>query len=450
MSKRLKIIFSAFAFLWVFVPTGLGQTSYSWPGEVVEFLALESGYGIRWEPSEREASQFVEGLDRPLEDHFFNIAPFAASDSEEVHSETLAWLILAELEWAEQLKQQASPRALVFAYLMAKQVQFATSQLKDEGQLLYVQRWQEDASIETSFRVEDQVLMLWALSAYSANIDYLIQADNQSGDPGDLLKRFTSPLADELFSTLLSRMESTLNDWLRDPMAKRMWLNALQTYLEATSNGLLQQQAQGLFNALLREVEQELAAPEFTNRENTLNLESLMQMISLLNAQLRINQSVSASALRNFDLWQSHPGARTLLRNCPACASGVRLDDASNRWASVESTFQTTPVIAAAYYLLEFQPKLSEIRVLGFGLYEVIDDSVSRLMQRLDQLSLGLEEITAASQAQVTSSIVSQLEVVSKPTSLPDSNNFVWILAFIFVVLLGWLAWQWMQLRPLT
>jgi len=420
----------------------LAQEQAQWPGDVVEFLALKSGFGVRWEPSELESKQFESGLERPLNEFYFNIAPYAQNNSSEVHTETLAWTILAELAWAGELKRSGSPRALVFAYLIAKQIQFATSQLKDEQTLLYKNRWQETDAVPISFAPKDQVLMLWALSEYSATIDELINDGAQSNEPG-LLQRFVSPLADELFSTLLTQLVSQPDKWDFDRPTKQIWFKALHSFLAASGDDQLSQQAQTILANLEAELQETVLDDDLVEENQSANITSLIEVLSLLDTQLQMNQTISASALTYFEQWLSHPGTQHLLKRCPACGSTVNFNETLGQWQIDDADFYTTPAIAAAYYMLQVQPQLAEATVVGFEFSQKMDASLKGLLQTMDQLNGKLSSMMQGGQGTDTSSVVSNWTMVSEPHAFVDAQTLIRILVIILSIELGWFLLRW-------
>lgn len=309
-------------------------------GRMVEYLVLESGMGVRWEPAPGDVKRLRAALDRPWEELVPLKAPFARSDGEVVTTEALAWTILAEIAYARQLATQGAPEALIYVYLASAQVGFAREELLDPATGLYRPRWHDgEAFGEPTLR--DQLLMLWALSNYSAIGDLLASGSGGKGRPesAQLFRRQIAPLADELFQALQPELTAAkLSD--RD---RRLRVEALRAYRDATGD-----------SELAREAERDLGPPGFAPstppvrpvrdaRASSLQLETLADWLA-------------TAAPLDMETLQKDPAVRRLVGSGVPWPATVAYDATSKTWQVEDPTLKTAGAMAVAFRLLTLRP----------------------------------------------------------------------------------------------
>lgn len=326
---------------------------------MVRYVTLESGLGVRWEPSASILQRLRAALPRPWEELQPLSAPFARSDKPIVTAEALAWTVLAELSYARRLDAQGSPEALVYLYLASRQVGFAQSGLLDASTGLYRPEWIAGSPAGTP-KLEDQFRMLWALSAYST-AGGLLPSDVAGSE--HLFREQTGTLADRLFRAVEPLLRETLRPGGEAPSSLRMRVlmaAALRAYERA---GLAYaQEASRLRAALLPNVPEGLAeAVAWAERPfgETLSLRELAERLLLLRAGIELAPPDAPLRRRQVQAWKdllSRPGAQRLWASIPWPAEVVH-DPVTGEWKPRDSALDVEAAMALAYGLLSATPQ---------------------------------------------------------------------------------------------
>lgn len=350
-------------------------------GRMIEHLVLKSGLGIRWEPSPGEVKPLRAAVDRPWEELKPLKAPFARSDGEIVTTEALAWTILAEIAYARRLAARNSPEALVYLYLASLQVGFAREELLDPEPGLYRPEWRDgEAYGEPALR--DQLLMLWALSRYSAIGDLLASEEEVKPENIRLFRRRIGPLADELFRALQPGLaEAELSD--RDRLLRE---EALGAYRDATRDSELAREAEGY-----------AGSPGFAPSPRP------TPMGDAYTSSLRLEtlaDRLASDAFANPEALWKDPAVRRLVGGGVPWPASVAYDAASGEWRVEDPTLETAGAMAVAYRLLTLRspsPVTSEPSRASDAAFARLAQQIARLNEELIARE---EQLTSLSEPQ--------------------------------------------------
>lgn len=347
-------------------------------GRMIEYLVLESGLGLRWTPPPAAAKRLQAALNRPLEGLAPLKAPFARSDSEIVTLEALAWTILAEIAYARYLTLQHAPEALAYLYLASRQVGFAREKLLDPATGLYRPRWRGEAYGRPT--LGDQLLMLWALSAYSGVGDLLATEEEGRAEIARLFHRQIGPLADRLFWALRPELSETHPD----ERARTLWGEALGAYRDAARDPQLAREAERYRKRVPAPPPQVQVEVEATSRSPLVRL-SLSGLADLL---------ASVRSAAELEALVRNPAVVRLIGSGVPWPTAVAYDAASGTWRIADPNLETASAMAIAFRLLALSP--SESPTEG---EPPSPSPLERLAHRLAQLR---EELSAL-EAQPTS-----------------------------------------------
>lgn len=331
---------------------------------MVRYVVLESGQGVRWEPSEALIRRLEVALDRPWKELKPLSAPFARADTPIVTTEGLAGTILAEIAYARHLKAQDSPEALVYLYLASRQVGFAQEELLDPGAGLYRPRWR-DGEAYGDPELDDQLRMLWALSEYSTT-GALLSSDVARSET--LFRRQTGPLADRLYRAieplLQNALMSTNATRSTPPTLKQKqrirWATGLQAYAQAKL--AYAREAERLHNALLSSAlstSEIVSAGEQISSRGELTLTELAERVFLLGTlEEALEGALTPPRERRGEALEellAEPAVQSLLSPIP-WPSEVVYDPAVGVWRPAETSLDAEAAMALAYGLLAAAP----------------------------------------------------------------------------------------------
>lgn len=330
---------------------------------MVRYVVLESGLGVRWEPSEAWIRRLEVALDRPWKELKPLSAPFARADTPIVTTEGLAWTILAEIAYARHLQAQDSPEALVYLYLASRQVGFAQEELLDRSTGLYRPAWRDGSSYGDP-ELDDQLWMLWALSVYSAAGALLPSpSDSDIAHSEELFREQTGPLADRLFRAVERFLRETPPALHAMPLVPRvLGAAALHAYEQAEPSRA--PEAERLRKALIPEGS---AISEAFQRANAplgerLRLAEGAERVLLLWAREGLglrDPSSPAGGKEGLSRWLSEPAVQRLLAPIP-WPTQVVYNPGRGEWEiPAQEAQDVVPIEAAmalAYGLLSLTP----------------------------------------------------------------------------------------------
>ena len=339
-------------------PDALGAGAARQAARMVQYVTLESGLGVRWEPPEALIRRLEAALRRPWGERKPLSAPFARSDTAGVTTEALAWTILAEIAYARHLKAQDSPEALVYLYLASRQVGFAQEELLDRSTGLYRPVWRDGAPSGDP-KLDDQFWMLWALSEYSA-AGALLPSDVARSE--ELFRKQTGPLADRLFRAAERFLEERPRALDEAPLVQRvLWAAALYAYERVRPSRT--SEAERLRNALIPEDSATSEALRWaqTPPGERLTLAELAERVLLLGARESLRPSDLPSQEEGgeaspWSLLLSEPAVRRILAPIPWPAEVV-YNPRTGEWeARAQAFVHVEAAMALAYGLLLLAP----------------------------------------------------------------------------------------------
>ena len=383
-----------------------GTRSVRQAARMVRYVVLESGLGVRWEPSEALIRRLEGALGRPWRELKPLSAPFARSDTPSVTTEALAWTILAEIAQARHRSAQGDPASLVYLYLASQQVGFAQEELLDRSTGLYRPAWRDGAPYGDP-ELDDQFGMLWALSAYSA-AGALLPSDVARSE--ELFREQTAPLADRLFRALERLLRGTPRALDAVPLTRRaLWAAALGAYERAMPSRATE--VERLRRALLPE---DSAIPEvlrWTKRPfgGRLALAELAERVLLLGAISELDdsapQGARGEALRSLLALLAEPAVQRLLDPIPWPAEVVFNPNTQEWEAQAQEPVPVGAAMALAYGLLSLAPPdspgagpagESPPRAAPSGSRRTLEELARKLRgmnERLQVLEAGLEAL---------------------------------------------------------
>ena len=390
--------------LWALTLSVLGTELRDQAGRMIEYFALEAELGLRWTPSPAEAKRLELFLGKSLNELYLIKAPFERSVSSVVSTESLTWMILAELAYAKALTAQGSSKALAFLYLASCQVGFARQALRDPESGLYHPRWQEGHAFGVP-QLRDQLLMLWALASYSRSGKLL--GNEQSAQ---VFYKQTRSLADELAQAIQATWPDAAALAARDPLSKALYIHAQRAYEGLSPIKTSQQQVlQG----------QDEAQPQ------TLTLRALAEQATILAA-------TQLSALPT--LWEE-PAVQALLSQDIPWPAAMIIDLAADVWRVSNPVLETAPAMALAFWLLQSAPmpvtttpaRLQDSEGMKFevALIELVT-KLSQLSERLQSLEQQLAAARAKNTLQEEKDTTAVMKRVSYvPASLTPAEALV-------------------------
>lgn len=363
---------------------GMAQEPARWAQNVLEFFMLESGMGVRWEPSPAEVRQFASALKKPLTELHLNGAPFAQTGDTLVTPEGLAWTILAELQWAKQLNAQGSPQALLFIYLASHQVSFAKNEMLDPDRGLYYRGWRDGKTLEGDPEPRDQILMFWALSAYSQLGDLLSTGETQKSD-AELFRKFVSPLADHLFQAIQKAAQISSNWWHLTSSEEGLWFQALGEYLGITLDSTLQSEAREAWQESRVKIQTQPWPDDSLLKPETArySLTELADALERLDIQQMLQGSVKP---QQFEALLSAPPVQALLQRDPPWPRSVEYDALAKEWRVDDPLFQTASAMSVAFRILRLAGQGASLEEKSLR-----EADLSLFVQTLDRWTAQLE-----------------------------------------------------------